>query len=120
MRPVYLLSWLCLGGCATSSIVEDERQNAGNGNPATLYCLSQGYVSRLSDDSCLFPDQTTCKQFAFYRGECGAAFSFCIKRGGQVRAVTSTVGTSTVVNSYCTLNGVQCKEQEFVALGVCK
>jgi putative hemolysin len=106
-------------GC-TATVVDDERQNTGPGNPASIYCKSQGYTSRLTDSNCVFPDATSCGEFAFYRGECGQTFSYCNKKGGKVRAVTSTTGGSTSAYAVCALNGVDCKEQDFLASGVCK
>jgi putative hemolysin len=118
-RALWLLLAASMFAC-TASIAEDERQNTGPGNPAAIYCTAQGYMSRLEGGSCVFPDSTSCEQFAFYRGQCGQQFSFCAKRGGLVSSETSTVGQATFVNAYCTLNGVKCKEQDFLRSGICK
>jgi len=49
-------------------------------NPASLYCEQNGNTLeiRTADDGsqsgvCVFPDGSTCDEWAYYRGECGAA-----------------------------------------------
>lgn len=49
-------------------------------NPASVYCTQQGnkLEIRTADDGsqqgiCVFPDGSTCDEWAFYRGECGPA-----------------------------------------------
>ncbi len=49
-------------------------------NPASLYCEQNGNTLELrtADDGsqsgvCVFPDGSTCDEWAYYRGECGAA-----------------------------------------------
>lgn len=37
-------------------------------NPAAVYCSNQGY--EYSDESCVFPDGSSCDAWKFYRGEC--------------------------------------------------
>ncbi len=46
-------------------------------NPASVHCLEQGgSLEMLSDDSggqhgiCIFPNGSTCEEWAFFRGEC--------------------------------------------------
>ena len=45
-------------------------------NPASQYCLDQGYELEMRTDArgtagyCMFPDGTECEEWAFYRGEC--------------------------------------------------
>jgi len=40
----------------------------GLANPASVHCTKLGYT--LSGDQCVFPDGTSCEQWAFFRGEC--------------------------------------------------
>ena len=47
-------------------------------NPASVYCVEQGYRSeiRTADDGsqagyCIFPDGSECEEWVYYRGECG-------------------------------------------------
>jgi putative hemolysin len=49
-------------------------------NPASVYCEQNGYkldIRTAADGSqsgmCVFPDGTTCDEWAYYRGECGLA-----------------------------------------------
>jgi len=51
----------------------------GMANPASAFCVDQGYQSEIRDESggqvgyCLFPDGSECEEWAFYRGECAPA-----------------------------------------------
>jgi Tol biopolymer transport system component/putative hemolysin len=51
----------------------------GMPNPASQFCVEQGYQSEIRDESdgqvgyCLFPDGSECEEWAFYRGECAPA-----------------------------------------------
>jgi putative hemolysin len=76
---------LFAGGCgpAASQEAEDVPTSAptdavGLPNPASVYCLEQGYKHEIrtgTDGSqsgvCIFPDGSECDEWAFYRGECG-------------------------------------------------
>jgi len=49
-------------------------------NPASKYCLDQGYVLQMVEDQlgnqmgiCNFPDGSQCEEWAYYRGECSPA-----------------------------------------------
>jgi Tol biopolymer transport system component len=48
-------------------------------NPASKFCVEQGYRSEIRDEAggqvgyCLFPDGSECEEWAFYRGECAPA-----------------------------------------------
>jgi putative hemolysin len=53
---------------------------AGMPNPASVYCTQKGNkleIRTASDGSqsgvCVFPDGSTCDEWAYYRGECGLA-----------------------------------------------
>ena len=53
---------------------------AGLPNPASVYCTQQGnkLEIRTADDGsqsgiCIFPNGSTCDEWAYYRGECGPA-----------------------------------------------
>ncbi len=55
-------------------------QQVGIANPASAYCVEQGYRSeiRTTDDGsqsgvCIFPDGSECDEWAYFRGECGPA-----------------------------------------------
>ena len=90
--------------------------NAGPGigmaNPASVYCEAVGGTT--SDSDCAFSDGTKCEQWAFYRGECGQAHSFCNKNGGKISNVQEDMGGWTASYAVCTLpSGVSCEESEF-------
>jgi putative hemolysin len=46
-------------------------------NPASVYCIEQGYELRIVDEPegqvgmCVFPDDTQCEEWSFFEGECG-------------------------------------------------
>lgn len=53
---------------------------AGMPNPASVYCTQNGNkleIHTTADGSqngiCIFPDGSTCDEWAYYRGECGPA-----------------------------------------------
>lgn len=53
-------------------------EGAGLPNPASAYCLEQGYkheIRTAADGSqsgvCIFPDGSECDEWTYYRGECG-------------------------------------------------
>jgi putative hemolysin len=91
----------------------------GLANPASVYCEAQG--GNTDDESCTFADGTSCEQWAFYRGECGEAHSFCNQNGGQVSTKTENQGGFTATFAVCTLpSGVSCNEQDFAATCICE
>lgn len=54
-------------------------------NPASVLCASMGYTQDKND--CLFPDNTRCNQWAFWRGECGENHHICAKNNGKIVTV---------------------------------
>jgi len=46
-------------------------------NPASVYCVEHGYELTIVDEAdgqvgiCVFPDDTQCEEWSFFRGECG-------------------------------------------------
>jgi putative hemolysin len=64
---------------ATEPIATDMPQ-AGMPNPASVYCTQNGNkleihtaVDGSQSGVCVFPDSSTCDEWAYYRGECGPA-----------------------------------------------
>ncbi len=91
----------------------------GVANPASGYCTALGY--ELAGGQCAFPDGTSCDQWAFFRGECGQAHSFCNQHGGTVSNVVEDMGGWTGSSALCTLpTGASCKELEFSRTGICE
>ena len=72
-------------GCQPAGSEETEQPpaasstgEAGLPNPASAYCLEQGYkheIRTAADGSqsgvCIFPDGSECDEWAYYRSECG-------------------------------------------------
>ncbi len=91
----------------------------GSANPASVYCEALGYT--LAGEQCAFPDGTDCEQWAFYRGECGQAHSFCNLHGGSVANKTENMGTWTASYALCTMpDGKQCHEDAFAQSCTCQ
>jgi putative hemolysin len=80
---VLALSTLIVGGCGPGAIeptVSPTTPPTGGGaelaNPASVYCLEQGYSLEMRTDAngqygvCIFPDGSECEEWAFFRGEC--------------------------------------------------
>jgi putative hemolysin len=64
----------------TSDLAATEIPKANMPNPASLYCEQNGNkleIHTAADGSqngiCVFPDGSTCDEWAYYRGECGPA-----------------------------------------------
>jgi putative hemolysin len=77
-------------------------------NPASVYCEENGgTVAMRQDDAggqygvCVFPDQSECDEWAYYRGDC--------QTGDSLRSPSPTPGdTASVANPasrYCEENG---------------
>lgn len=97
----------------------DSPGGAGVANPAAVYCISQGFSE--DGELCVFADGTSCEQWAFYRGECGAERSFCAQHGGTLSSVTEDMGSWTAQYALCTLaDGTSCPESEYYQTGTCR
>jgi putative hemolysin len=78
-----------------------------------------GYETRDSD--CVFPSGARCEQWAFFRGTCGQAQSFCARSGGTVANVVEDRGGFTASYARCTLpSGTSCEEQAFASSCRCE
>ena len=66
---------------AASEPAATDMPQAGMPNPASVYCEQNGNKHEIptasdgsqSDGICIFPDGSTCEEWAYYRGECGPA-----------------------------------------------
>ena len=72
---------------------------AGIPNPASVYCEQQGNkheIQMASDGSqsgiCVFPDGSTCDEWAYFRGECGLAQQKSPTPAMTVEATTDASG----------------------------
>jgi putative hemolysin len=111
--------------CESDDAEQDETactalpEPAGGANPAAAYCEALGYA--LDGELCVFPDATSCEHWAFFRGQCGQAHSFCNLHGGSISSVTEDMGTWTAVQAVCSLpNGTQCTENSFAHTCLCE
>ena len=66
-----------------------ERPSTGLANPASVYCKNLDYKLEIRTGPeggqygvCIFPDGTSCKDWEFYRGQCGRDKIDCYKFGG--------------------------------------
>ena len=81
----FIIILLALTGCTAFQVQTLESAataipQAGLPNPASLYCTQNGNKSEIrtsADGSqtgvCIFPDGSTCDEWAYFRGECGPA-----------------------------------------------
>lgn len=108
-----------VGCCLPSEPTECTPITLAPGNPAAMYCAGLGY--QLDGSACAFPDGTSCDQWAFFRGECGQARSFCNLHGGTVTSETRDFGEWTAVLAVCTLPaGKKCDETLYAGSCVCE
>jgi len=87
-------------------VVHAYSQNKVIPNPASLYAKFLGCKSKTMVDSygnqrrvCILPDSTECDEWAFFRGMCGRAFSYCARKGCQVD--TDSTATSKFAVCVC-------------------
>jgi len=101
--PIIILL-MALTACATPRIQSSEpavtdTPPAGMPNPASVFCDQNGNKHEIhitADGSqsgvCLFPDGSTCDEWAYYRGECGPAASISPTLAATVEAATEASG----------------------------
>ncbi len=94
-------------------------------NPAAVYCEQMGYVSSTvqTDEGevgmCRMPNGQEVDAWAFYRGEVGTEFSYCVREGYGIKSVTEDMGTWTAQYAVCVLaNGTEVKLEELLDLGL--
>jgi hypothetical protein len=85
----------------------------GHNNVAALYCLTLGYETDVVRDEkgsgeqgiCVFPDGTSCLEWDFYAGTCGADFSLCAMLEAEQR--NKDDGQDTYAPNYtaCVVDG---------------
>ncbi len=110
-------SWSVQNGCVKST--KAQPSTTGLANPASLFCRQQSYTLT-AEGECIFPDGTSCEQWAFYRGTCGKQHTDCEKRGGKIDARTETVNGNTGSYAVCVFaDGSECAESQYSS-GYCK
>jgi putative hemolysin len=85
--PYFLAFLIALTSCTAQTSpmpdsVPTDIPQANMPNPASVYCIEQGYTSEIrtaADGSqsgvCIFPDGSECDEWAYFRSECGPASS---------------------------------------------
>ncbi|PIU76106.1 hypothetical protein COS75_00705, partial [Candidatus Pacearchaeota archaeon CG06_land_8_20_14_3_00_35_12] len=92
-------------------------------NPAAVYCRESGYTYEIKTDSageygvCVFTDETSCDDWAFYEGKCGEAFAKKIdiseKLQGAKLARESSSGLKLFSSAESSLNDFDLPPAEF-------
>jgi putative hemolysin len=86
-------------------------------NPASRFCRDQGFQLELRTDAngttgyCVFPDDSECEEWSYYRGECGP----------QDPTFTSPLGLPNPASAHCEEQGytVQLRTGENGTIGYC-
>jgi len=102
---------LALTACTTSQVQIPEASatvipQVNMPNPASVYCEQNGYeleIRTAADSSqsgvCIFPDGSTCDEWAYYRGECGPAAENSPTPASTLEATTEAGGGSPGENA---------------------
>ncbi|HLD76322.1 MAG TPA: DUF333 domain-containing protein [Candidatus Norongarragalinales archaeon] len=111
---------------AAVSPVASKSAGVGMANPAAVHCVNLGYENKIVDEPegqsgvCVFPDGSSCDDWAFFRGDCGRAFSACAKAGGNLGATLMGPNGPVTSNSTCAFDdGTVCEEADLAA-GTCR
>ena len=79
---------------------------AGIPNPASVYCEQNGNILEIqtaADGSqsgvCVFPDGSTCDEWAYFRGECGLALQKSPAPGNVVEAISTESSSNREENA---------------------
>jgi len=77
LLTILALAALLASGCAPKSSGNGNNSDPiGMPNPASIYCQEQGYELQMFQDAngtygvCVFPDGSSCEEWAYFRGEC--------------------------------------------------
>lgn len=65
------------------------------GHPSSEHCQQATEVKCVCGGGlppCIFPDETTCPMWDFYRGKCGQNWSYCAKHGYDMKNLSSDEG----------------------------
>lgn len=82
----------------TPNLQGENQMFTGMANPASVYCQLLGYTNEIQDTDagqvgvCVFPDNTSCEEWAFLNGTCGQAHSYCALQGLTIQTVTDDSG----------------------------
>jgi putative hemolysin len=76
MRPKVVIVSLVLLAFSAAACGDDDGDDSGLPNPASVFCEEQGGTVETRSGSggeygvCVFDDGSECDEWAFYRGEC--------------------------------------------------
>ena len=98
---------MALTACSAFQVQKTESESTDNPqvnmpNPASVYCEQNGNTLEIqtADDGsqsgvCVFPDGSTCDEWAYFRGECGPAAQISPTPTMTVEATTEVSGGGT-------------------------
>jgi len=102
--PIFTMILMALTACSTFQIQVSQTSGtdippANMPNPASVYCEQNGNtleIQTAADGSqygtCVFPDGSTCEEWAYYRGECGPAAQQGTTPAMTIEATTEASG----------------------------
>ena len=77
----------------------ENQKPIGMPNPSALYCTRLGYNLKIFMDDkggqygvCIFPDNSECRCWDFYRGKCGQEWSYCKQCGYELKELGQRQG----------------------------
>lgn len=83
-------------------------QNKFIPNPASVYVKFLGYKSEIRFDSlgnqtkvCIFPDGSECDEWLFFKGICGAKYSYCAIRGCETENFVDSLAHTSYAICLC-------------------
>jgi len=92
-------------------------------DPSAVYCEQMGYVYDIVQTEegdagqCRMPNGQYVDSWAFYRGEVGTEYSYCVREGLGIKSVTEDMGTWTAEYAVCVYsNGTEVKLEDLLNL----
>jgi putative hemolysin len=104
---------MLVGSSAWAQTKDERCPPPAHNNVAALYCLTLGYTvvpietGQGQTGSCVFPDGSSCPEWEFYAGTCGASFSLCAQRKLEQRNKADGNDTYAAAYTACVENGVE-------------
>ena len=112
MKKIFTLTILLVALTACTSFQVQVSQTSGTDlppnmpNPASVYCEQNGNkleIQTAADGSqsgvCVFPDGSTCEEWAYFRGECGLVAQKTPTPAIVVEAISTASGSNTEENA---------------------
>jgi len=86
---------LTSSACSACSAGDNLNVTIGMANPAAIYCVELGYGYKIITDNdggqwgvCIFPDNSSCEEWAFFTGKCGQNYSYCKLHGCDIETLS--------------------------------